>query len=51
MSAGVQTVIVVAVLLLTWDIFSRVRVSMRADRIARARRRVLNESLVNRRLK
>jgi hypothetical protein len=50
MSPGVKLVIVVATLLLTWDVFSRLRATSRAERAARQRKRELNESLVNRRL-
>jgi hypothetical protein len=45
-----MTLIVILTLLLSWHIWTRVRVSARAEYAARARRRAFNNSVTNRKL-
>lgn len=49
MTPGLKLVIVVATLLLAWDVWHRVRVSARAERAARQRKREFRQTLLNRR--
>jgi hypothetical protein len=45
-----MTLIVILTFFLSWHIWTRVRVSARAEYAARERRRELNASIVNRRM-